>query len=251
MSPRHWPHDDIAEGMVLVPDGAYALQIAQVEETETAGGPEAALPAGCLMYRAQYHISEPDPYVGYPQYDYFVIGTEQDPEAQDPETWKQSIGARQLKRMFKAAQVPMSEDIDDMCATAAGQQLVAVIGQQITKRGTPMNQINGYYALGEREIGVDQKPAAAQRGRAPVRGPVATRTSVQPPMAPQTRPPAQRPAPAPPPPPARRAAPTSPPANPKGKAGAGQAMTKCAVCNESVPRAEFSAHVQQHAGSEE
>jgi len=244
MSPRQWPHDDISEGMVLVPDGAYALQIVEAIETETAGGEGSVLPAGCLMYRAQYSIAEPEPYVGYPQYDYFVIGTTDDPQADDPETWKASIGARQLKRMFKAAQVPMSDDIDEMCAMAVGQQLIGVVGQQVTKRGTPMNQINGYYALGEREVGLEHKPAAA-RGRVPARAPAAAPRAATPPAAPP-----QRPAPAARVVPGRPAAPPPPPANPK-KGGAAGAMTKCAVCGDSVPRAQFAQHVQAHGGGEE
>jgi hypothetical protein len=201
------------------------------------------------MYRAQYSIAEPEPYVGYPQYDYFVIGTADDPQAEDPETWKNSIGARQLKRMFKAAQVPMSDDIDEMCAVATGQQLIAVVGQQITKRGTPMNQINGYYALGEREVGLEQKPAAA-RGRVPARAPVAAPRTAAAPRAAAPAAPPQRLAPAARPAPGRPAAPAPPPANPK-KGGAAGAMTKCAVCGESVPRAEFAQHVQAHGGGEE
>ena len=239
---RRPPWDDIPD-TGMVPDGAYLIQIIDVPEAATKGGEDAVLPAGCLMYRAVHWIVEPAQFTGMQLFDNFVIGTAEDPEAEDPETWKASIGARLFKQMLKKAQVPFGQDLDEMCLIAVGQQLIAVVGSQITKRGTPMNQIRSYYAVGERQVGIDASAPAVPKAAAPKARPVAT--SAAPPTAAAAAPPTRavpRPAPTAPAPPA-----------PKGpaKAAAGVPMVKCTICNNQVARAEFATHVQSHTEEQE
>lgn len=161
---RTWSPEDIPES-TLLPDGIYPFDIEGIKEDQTK--------KGWLMYTATYRVAEGD-FVGMPQFDRFTIGTEDDPNADDPETWKRSISARQLKRLFKAAQVPLSSDVDEMCQAAMGQRFLGVIAQEIDKgerdpkyKGMTRNNFRGYYAVGEREATNVAKPAPALTRPAP------------------------------------------------------------------------------------
>ncbi len=241
---RRPPWDDIPD-TGMVPDGAYLIQIIDVPEAATKGAEGSVLPAGCLMYRAVHWIVEPAQFTGMQLFDNFVIGTVEDPEAEDPETWKASIGARLFKQMLKKAQVPFGQDLEEMCNIAVGQQLIAVVGSQITGRGTPMNQIRSYYAVGERQVGIDAQAPAVPKAAAPKPRPAAT------PAAPATAggtgpPPPTRAVPRPPP-----TAPAPPAPKAPAKAAAGVPMVKCTICNQQVARAEFATHVQSHTEEQE
>jgi hypothetical protein len=227
----------------------YLLSIAGIEET--------ANRKGGLMYKAELRVTEPKTFAGSPLYENFSVGTEDDPEAEDPETWKASIGARILKRMFHAAGVEATTNIDAMIAAAEGQSVICLVSRHIDDgkndpqyKGRERNRIGGWYAPGEREIKVD--------GVAP-----AARTAAKPAL--------RRAAPAPvveeeeeeaaPPPPKRRTAPaaaapvktitksevSAPAAAPAAKAK----TVKCDICNEDVEVRAFSAHVAQHEQDEE
>ena len=234
------PWDDIPD-TGMVPDGAYLIQVIEVGEGATKGGEDAKLPAGCKMYRAVHWVVEPSQFAAMQLYDNFAVGTAEDPEAEDPETWKTSVAARLFKQLFKKAGVPFGSDLDEMRTMVAGQQLIAVVGSQITARGTPMNQIRSYYAVGERQPGLDSTAAAAPRAVAPR------------PRAAAPAPPADVPTAPPGPRAVPRAAPTPPqPPPPKAPAKAAGVVNpvKCTICNASVPRAEFAAHVQAHTTEE-
>lgn len=151
----------------VVPDGGYLVGVASMGVGET--GNNAKTP-GCKMFSVQYSIKEPKEYKGTPLFDNFVIGNEDDPDAQRASTWKASRGAKAMKRMLTAAQVPLEGEEDQLCEGAKGQTLFLVVVCQTDTRddspykGTQQNRVRGYYAEGEREPEVTGEVAVAPKG---------------------------------------------------------------------------------------
>lgn len=236
---RLFPWEEIPDSNI-VPDGVYSCQGALLEETRSQ--------AGKLMYKSQMTVQEPIDYKGITFFEYFVIGSDEDLEALQPITWKTSIGARRMKSLFKAAQLPQVQDIDQLVASFAGSIFLSLVTMQIEKegdyKGTPRNRLNAFYKVGERSVGLEQGskgPAAAAAGAVPA-APVAPAPAVPTPVAPVAPTPPLAPAvPAAPAPPATPAAPATPVAAP----AVGGAVLKCTICNSDVPVAEFKAHVDE------
>ena len=247
---RQWNPESIPDASVL-PAGAYLLSIESIEET--------ASRAGALMYNFNFRVVEPAALVGLPYYEHCNIGSPADPEAADPETWKLSIGARVMKRIFKAAGVELSEDLDDVIATATGQQVVGIINQTIQGKKNrdgsdnpyadrPQNNSAGWYAPGEREVGLEaangaQAPAPRAAAPAAKPAPAAARPAAPaaraatPPSAAPARPVARLPS-------TFEAAAAAPAARPVAKA-ATEKLVRCSICNTDVPRSTFAAHVEE------
>src|SRR6266404_3874421 len=99
----------------VVPDGGYLASIANLEVSQT--GNNAKTP-GAKMFKAMYSIKEPKEYKGVPLFDNFVIGNEDDPDATKTSTWKASRGAKALKKLLTAAQVPLEGEEEDICDAA-------------------------------------------------------------------------------------------------------------------------------------
>jgi hypothetical protein len=201
----------------LLPAGMYEVEIESLEERQSK--------AGTLMYAGVYRVAE-GPHTGTPIFDYFNIGNAEDPNADDPETFKNSIGARQLRRLIKAAGITLGA-FDETITALVGQHVMLSVDQQIDDgkrdpkyKGTIRNRIVGTYSLGEREPGASPaKPSTLESPRAATTRP-GTATAPAPPKA------------------AVRA--------PK------VATVKCGYCKQDVPRAEYVNHVEtQHAGEEE
>ena len=208
---RKWPADEIPDSSI-VPSGTY---------TATCSIKESQSNTGKLMYKGTFSITEPDGFSGLSLWENYVIGSDQDPDADDPDTWKASIGAKNLKRCFKAASVPLTEDMDDLLEAVEGQSVVLEVGQEVDEgrkdpkyKGTVRNRIIAYYPLGERSPAVGgSKPA------------------------PKATPPAK---------PAPQRAPAAPAARPAPQAASKERTLKCSVCDASVPQSQFGAHVAGH-----
>lgn len=231
---RLFPWAEIPDSNI-VPDGVYQCQGVLLEETLSSGGK--------LMYKAQMTVQEPIDYKGITFFEYFVIGSDGDLLAADPNTYKMSIGARRMKSLFKAAQLPQVQDIDQIAASFGGSVFLSLVTMTIEKggdyAGTPRNRLNAFYKIGERAVGLQDKaksPAAAAAGAVPTAPIVPT-----------------PPTPAAPPIPAAPSVPVAPPAAPAPPAppvatpttGVAGAMLKCTICNTDVPVAEFKAHVDE------
>ncbi len=213
----------------IVPDGIYLVTIEEVTEGMS-GDSEGRTPK--LMYKAAHRIVEPVQFVNLPVYDNFVIGSDDDPNADDKATWAASIGARRMKRLAKTAQVGLFEDMELLCEQMKGQQVLAMIGQQTTKRGSVLNQVNSYHTIGECEVGVTEPHAGARPAAKPAARP-ATLTSEQ-----QIGRTAAKPAAAAPAPAAAKPAP-----RPK------VAGLRCSICPADAPlvaRDQFAAHAEKH-----
>lgn len=227
--PARPPWKDIPDTN-LVPAGAYEFAVKELAEvmskaTETTKAK--------LMYVAQLKITEPKGYKNLVLFDRFTVGTEDDPEAKDPETWKGSIAARRLKSFVKALNVPLGDDMDDTMEAVEAQKGIAMVtleGKRLDpKSGRTFNEsnaISAYYALGTPNVTIGTAAPAAPAPAAPA------------PKAKKAMPPADEPEV------------VTAPAKTKGKAKG--EVTTCPICgDDNVPRLGFIAHVAQHSGEDE
>jgi len=148
---RKWAPDDIPDSVQL-PDQTYHFKVEEIEETETAGRDGKAKK---LMYVAHMVVLAPKQYKGLKFNDNFVIGSDEDPKAKDPDTWKAAIGSRRMKDLFKAAKVTLKPDLDACREECEGNEVVAdVVLQPDRKDKTRMNNnVTKYHKVGEKEPG--------------------------------------------------------------------------------------------------
>lgn len=182
--------DDIPDS-TLLPQDLYEFEVEDLTEETSKKGK--------LMYRGVFRVVQPTAFAGAPIYDYFAVGTDDDPTAQDELTWKNSIGVRRLKRLFKAAQIPMTPEIDEMVETAKGQHFVGSVSQEVDDgtrdpkyAGVKRNRIDAMYPVGTRLPGAagsgettatpaaPPRPAASAAGRGAAPRPAPTRATTAP-----------------------------------------------------------------------
>src|SRR6266478_3476453 len=87
-----------------LPDGLYRLRVRKCEETQTK---EAEGKNQKLMYRLQTEVVEPASHKGLFYTDNLVVGSEDDPDAQELSTWQTSIGGRNIRKSIKACSLPV------------------------------------------------------------------------------------------------------------------------------------------------
>jgi hypothetical protein len=237
------PRQDIPKTALIDDNTMISFIVESFEKVETQGGEGSKLPAGCLMFKTSMRVTEPAKDVDMLVYDNFVIGTEDDPTAELPETWTASraFGARRLMEFLDAIGV-QSDDSDEWEQEAVEQQGQALVIQQTPdkgpRKGQPQNRISKYYPLGGAPT-VQTAPKAKAGAKAAAPAKVAT-------------PPARAAAPAAAKPAAARPNGHAAPAT-TAKATAkptvvskGQPKLRCVLCNEDVARNEFPAHYQAH-----
>jgi len=236
------PWDDINEKDEL-PGGVFHMKVIHAEEG-------VSNTTGKRMIRVGFQVMGPQECIGGSHFENYVVGTDEAPTAFVAGT----MGARGLKKLWIAAQVPQSASVAQMLAGTLNAELLTSVSYK--PDADFKNNITNYFRLGERPIGVTVplKPSVAgpmgsgagavsPPGGAP---PVATPVSAPPVQAPPVQAqPVQQPPVAPPIAPAPAAAPAIPPAAAPA-AVAGETAT-CTICNANVPVAEFGAHIQAHA----
>ncbi len=161
--PRQLPWDEIPDTNV-VPGGLYPLKAVSLEEVRTRE-------LNKLMYKVCVQIMD-DPRVadfsGMLIFEQFTIGSDTDPEANELNTWKKSFGARLMKQMINASQIPERADMDKICAGFADHQFIGNVSYSLDQseeyKGTPRNRMTSYYKMGEREVGIDPKSFAEYKG---------------------------------------------------------------------------------------
>jgi len=205
---RQWDPDAVSEIRDAVPRGNYRCKLREVESVYTNKQPPR------LMYVAQHDILEPEDYAGARLFDRFTIGTDNDPEAEDPESWSdKSFAVKRIKEMCTAFGVASNRSVAKMLRGAIGREALAFVVQPQEDQ----NEVKRYYPLnGDRRAGVatgaaSREGAAARRGAPKARAPEETRvagTTVR-----------------------RAAAP---------------AHVTCRICGENVATKEYQAHVQEH-----
>ena len=227
---NHFPWDEIPDIDVLEA-GDYLVRGNGLEDG-LAG-------TGKRMFSAQIEVQEPDEAKGMFLFENFVTGSEEAPTSILPGT----MGTRRLKRMLTAAQIPATNNTDQICSGFEG----ALFGVRVSKyteekgeyAGTERNKINKFMRVGEfqPQIGIvtGGPAAAAQRVVAPQKPPAAGQPKQAPPPPPQAPAPPSTNATVPPPPPAGAQTDNS-----------GETLV-CAICHQNIPAAEFAAHVQECA----
>jgi hypothetical protein len=208
------PFGSIPDSQVY-PADIYRLKVERIEEVTTKpkdGKKEK------FMYRLTSAIVEPTAFKGQRFTEWFVIGSEEDPEATQLATWQASIGGRQLKRLAKKIGIPFGdeEDSDKFCHLIVGQEYLITLNQttndgskQPNRKGLPENNVAAYWSLGEKD------PGSLSTGSAPVGANGSTKPAARL---------------------AATAARKAPPSD----------VVKCASCKEDVPRTTLAAHVNQH-----
>ena len=153
MGDRVIPLDDIPDSS-LVPDGAYTVKVALVTESQTRE-------KGKLMYSSTLRI-EGGAYDNMPLFDNFVIGTDDDPDGNEVDTWKR-FGAVRFKQFCKATGIQMVSSRNALFDALSGQRLVVTVETKDGDRG-PQNRIARYLAVGEAETGASKPAGRARKG---------------------------------------------------------------------------------------
>lgn len=224
--------DEIPDSNIF-PEGIYLAVGDAMEERMTQE-------AGKLMFVPTFIIEEPKEYAGLKISDYFVIGSNDDPEAELAPTWKSSIGGKNMKRMIKGLQIPLTPDTDEIGANMVGSKVLLRIDQQVDDgkknpdyKGTIRNRIRGYYEVGSKEIHIveDEAPSPAPKA--------ATKRATKKVAQVTTSPVAE-------------AASKPALAEPKKKVAKKTKLNVllCSICDEQVERSEFAAHVAGHEDEE-
>lgn len=148
--------DEIPDSTLLPADN-YTFEVEDLSE-ETSK-------KGYLMYKGTMRVVEPAEFAGTPLFEYFAIGNENDPTASEQKTWATSVGAKRLKRLFKATMITFTQDVDEMVESAKGQRFIGSVTQETDDgtrdpkfAGTKRNRLQNMYPIGTTAIG---KPATA------------------------------------------------------------------------------------------
>jgi len=248
------PRDVIPEmsQMQVVESGLYPVTVAEFEVTET-GTPKAgaSTPAGCLLYKVQFRTED-----DVPLFDQYYVGHEDDPNAEDPETWKRFPGQR-LGALLTAAGVTEADDAK-IGRIIKGKKLTLDVVKEKDNKGNDRNNIKNFYSAA---------------GAPKLMTPGAKKSIIKPPAA------TSLPSPSAPPPPVRKAAPPPPApeeevadaategdgadaeeagAPPPVKKKAAAAAVKegtipCELCDpmQHIARSQYKAHIGLHEQEEE
>lgn len=149
-----------------VPDNLYRLRVEEIKEVYTKDT-DGRTPK--RMFKLQASIVEPETYKGEFYFDQFCVGTEEDPEAEEKETWKR-FSAREFIKLIDVLGVPYAdeEDAEPFFASCKKAEYVAMIVEKVEPRtrkdrngneyvnpyaGQVRNATTAYYKLGEKEPG--------------------------------------------------------------------------------------------------
>jgi len=242
------PRDVIPEmsQIQVVESGLYAVTVESLEKVET-GEPKsgATTPAGCVLWKAQFRTED-----DIPIFDQFYIGTGDDPEATDPETWKRFPGQK-FNKMLNAAGVTEDDDVK-IPRIILGKKLTLDVVKEGDNKGNPRNNIKNYYSI----AGAPKTPT-----------PGAKRPAAARPGAPSAATPPVRKA-APPPPAETDEVTTAggngadaevtqetatPPPIKKKAAAPKEATIPCELCDpiQHIARSQYKAHIGLHEQEEE
>jgi hypothetical protein len=177
------PWDEIPDSNLL-PTGSFNARGAEMEIGEADDGR--------LIVLAQIDVTEPADYASFRQFERFYLGTEDDPKAKQPATWKR-YPAQRIKQLFNAAQVPPApgeNGLEVMAASFSGSLFgfdclyYLDDGKNDPQyKGQPRNKINAFWRVGEKQPAVDAR-SMRQPGVPRTAGPV-TAPPLQPAAVPQ------------------------------------------------------------------
>ena len=153
MSEQDFAHIQIPDDIPLedtVPAGFYQnVFVKEMDVTESSNGK--------VMIKPTFQITQGD-YEGMMLFiGNYVIGTDDDPRAADPQTWRKSFGAKQFARLVKACQLTLGGKAVDKCKQLKGRSFNAQVTETMDLNensqyyGSKRDGIaaNGYYPLGQ------------------------------------------------------------------------------------------------------
>lgn len=257
------PWGDVPDTNVL-PNCIVSATLETLAKGETKANERSS--GGKLKYNLTARITAPKALKGMNVFENYVIGTDDDPDAEENDTLIQSIGLKRMKRMFKAAGADMNTNAPPLklFTSVKGKTVLFEIEK---KSGQFPNNVVAVYAEGEetprlldedgeavgpnggRPKRATAKPAAAaaeeEEEAVEVAEPAPARRKVAKPAAAEAEESEGEEAPAPAPAPKAKAKATAAPAKLKDP-------VKCSACGELVERGEFDAHLEEkHADEEE
>jgi hypothetical protein len=145
MSETKVPWGDIPD-FSLLPAGIFQFAIKELLPYNKAEN-------GKLIVKATHEVVEPANFAGQTMREFFAIGSDDDPQAEDPETWKRTIGARNLKRLLERSKAEMFDDLDETCKAAVGAEFCATVEVETQQKGEyagrKNNRINAVYEAGQ------------------------------------------------------------------------------------------------------
>lgn len=168
---RTMPWDEIPDNQT-VPEGVYEAEIEDIEETETRNGAK-------LMYHVTLRVTghkKHAEFANMPLHEYFVIGSDDDPEAEEATTWKK-LGGIRFKKFLQSCGITEGSSVNKLISAAKDRKVLVTVKIEEDDQGTMRNRCGKFYALGEAEVGGDggdngkgkKKPAApAPKKRPPV-----------------------------------------------------------------------------------
>lgn len=176
------PFGGISASNVL-PTGFYHCRVVELKETQSSDA-DGKTPK--LMYKLTAEIMEPAAYKGQRIFENFVIGTDDDPDAELLETWQASIGGKNMKRLQSKLNLAVGdeEDSDAFCEMVKEQEFVAQVqfylddGKKNAQyKDQPRNRTTAYWTVGEKPAKVTEElPATAAPKATAGKGKTATAT---------------------------------------------------------------------------
>jgi hypothetical protein len=148
------------------PTGYYNAVVDEVVINHTSNGNK--------QYAFTCHLDAPDDFKGLPYYERITVGTEDDPDADDPKTWATNFGCGRFKGFMEACGVKLKGLPDDIVKSSEGQSLCLKLGQKTQTKGEyagEIQQTSRFYKVGDREpglIGVEDTPRRAKPASTPV-----------------------------------------------------------------------------------
>lgn len=227
------------------------------------------------MLRGQFTCIEPEAYAGMCHFEYFTVGTDEQPDI----VVKGTMGAKALKASLKAAQMPEMNSVQQVCDMITGSKprlMLSLIYKQVKQGQTVVderNNVTAWKKLGEAQVSVTPTPGVTSMGGGgsaamgmpqmplapqpqahqapaamPQTAPVPPRMMppVQQPAVPQPvtqMPPAQAVPPQPSAPAAMQPTPQPAPVAP----AAPMPGIPCHACGRTIPVDKFTEHIQRHA----
>ena len=124
--------------------GMYTVKVVKATKNEK----------GSLKINCRFEITGPDDArVGAGLQNTIWLGTNEDPQAEQPATKKANFGT--WTRFLKACEVQATGDLEEECETVEGSELHIKVTE--SKDGTK-NYVNGYYRLGTQDPKLENPP---------------------------------------------------------------------------------------------
>lgn len=207
---RQWEPESIPKLTDGWPEGFYRVRVEDIEAVYTEKEPPR------LMFVVQVAALEPTSAAGFMATDRFCLGTNDDPEAEDPETLKGFAGQR-LLQFVEACGVKPERSLARSLQHCVGMQAIAKVSAN--KDGS-RTEIKRYYMLGKKVLGplvtTPQGPARGRNSAPPTHAQLASSGPA-----------------------------TSVGGTPVRRVGKPNTIM-CRRCNESVPTKDYPLHAKRH-----